>query len=434
MGYRSRLTADLDRWISKGWIDPGRREDILGDIAAPARSWTAIGALAILGAVLIAMSALTFVAANWDAMPRLLRFGTVLLALWLAMAGAGRALDRGAGVIGHALALLGAALFGAAILLTAQTFNMTSFRNTAVLVWTLAALLTALAIPSRPVLILATVLGALWAALEAFNPFFDGIVWAYLPLWLATGWLALRLHSKAAMNLLALGLMLWIAHLLHRYDDYAPIADIGLHAGATLVYGAVAIAAAAARDRGIAGGGILAAWSAILTVVLTLTLQFQLDESAGPSVNPAGASYFVLALPAAAVIAALALWRLASGKVRLPATAGLLAAGAAVLLLPLLAPESGENMVLRLAAGALFYAGAVALIVMGSETSSRATGSVGIAAFIGQTLYVYAETFGGLLDTALFFLVGGLILFAMSFALLRWRRRAVPAGREGGAA
>lgn len=430
MGYKSRLTGDLDRWISRGWVNAAHREDILGDIAAPVRSWTPIGALAILGAVLIAMSALTFVAANWDSMPRLLRFGTILLALWLAMAGAGRAFDRGGDALGHALALLGAALFGAAILLTAQTFNMTSFRNTAVLVWTLAALVTALAIPSRPVLILATVLGALWAGLEVFNPFFEGIVWAYLPLWLVTGWMAVRLGSKVSLNLLALGLMLWVAHLLHWYDEHMAISDIALHAGATLVYGGLAAAGALARDRSVTGGGILAAWSAILTVVLAIALQFQLDGNAGAVLSGIG-GYLLLALPAAAVLAGLCLWRLSAGQARLPATAGLLAAGAAVLLLPLLAPAEGEAMALRLIAGALVYAGAVAMILLGSETANRATGSIGIAAFIGQTLYVYAETFGGLLDTALFFLVGGLILFAMSFALLRWRRPGPPGPDTG---
>ena len=101
MRYKSRLTGDLDRWIERGWIDRGRRDDILGDVPDPLQRWSAIGALAILGAVLLAMSALTFVAANWDAMPRLARFATILLALWLAMAGAGRALDRGAGALGH---------------------------------------------------------------------------------------------------------------------------------------------------------------------------------------------------------------------------------------------------------------------------------------------------------------------------------------------
>jgi hypothetical protein len=302
-----------------------------------------------------------------------------------------------------------------------------------VLVWTLAALLTALAIPSRPVLILATVLGAFWAGLEVFNPFFEGIVWAYLPLWLVTGWLAVRLESKAALNLLALGLLLWIAHLLHWHDEHVSLPDIALHAGATLVYGAVAMAGAAARDRNVPGGGILAAWAAVLTVILALALQFQLDAEARHSGANAGADYLVLAVPASLVIAGLALWRLAVRKVRPAAAAGLLAAGAAVFLLPLLAPAEGESMTLRLIAGTLFYAGAVAMIVLGSGNAGRATGTIGIAAFIGQTLYVYGETFGGLLDTALFFLVGGLILFAMSFGLLRWRRRAAAQTGQGDA-
>lgn len=78
---------------------------------------------------------------------------------------------------------------------------------------------------------------------------------------------------------------------------------------------------------------------------------------------------------------------------------------------------------IQIAYGALFYAGAVALILEGSRDTARATGVVGVIAFIGQTLYVYAETFGGLIDTALFFFVGGLILFAMSWAVWAWQRR-----------
>jgi uncharacterized membrane protein len=431
MGYRSRLTKDLDRWIGKGWVDAGHRDAILTDAGERSRFWTATGALAILGAVLVAMSALTFVAANWDAMPRMVRFGTIVLALWLAMAGAGRALDRNAPALGHALAILGVALFGAAILLTAQTFNMTSFRNTAVLIWAAAGLASALAIPSRPVLILATLLGALWAGLEVFNPFFTGIVWAYLPLWLATAVLAVRLSSRVSLNLLALGLVCWVGHLLHRYDALAAIADIGLHAAATLIFGAIALTGAVARDRGVTGGGIMAAWFAVVTASLALALQFHLDGDAASQTAPLGRAYAVLALPAAGVVALIAALRMAARRTSLPATAGLLAAGAIVFLLPYIAPADGESMALRLALGLVIYAGAVALIVIGSDSNRRATGTVGIAAFVGQTLYVYAETFGGLLDTALFFLVGGLILFAMSYALLKWRQRPAAVASEG---
>jgi uncharacterized membrane protein len=423
MSYRSRLTGDLDRWIAKGWIDAGRREDILGDIAGGHRSWTAIGALMILGAVLLAMSALTFVAANWDAMPRLLRFATIALALWLAMAGAGRALDRGADAFGHALALLGVALFGAGILLTAQTFNMTSFRNTAVLVWTVAALATAVAIPSRPVLILATLLGAFWAGLEVANPFVDTLIWGYLPVWGLTFWLAWRLESRVSMHLLALALVLWTGHALHWHDQRVEISDIGLHAAATLIYGALALAGALARDRGVAGGGILAGWTAVTTMLLALLLQVQFGERSDTAA--AGAAYYALSLGALAAILLLCLLRLAVGRLRPAAMAGFLGVGAIVFLVPVITDVAGPGgaWALPLVYGALFYAGAVALILQGSRDGARATGVIGIAAFIGQTLYAYAETFGGLLDTALFFFVGGLILFALSYALWAWRRR-----------
>lgn len=312
MGYKSRLAGDLDRWIDRGWIAPERRQDILGDIPEPARRWTAIGALAILGAALLAMSALTFVAANWDAMPRLLRFALIVLALWLSLASGGHALDRGFTAPGHALALLGAALFGAAILLTAQTFNMASFRNTAVLIWTAAALATALAIPSRPVLILATLLGALWAALEIFNPFVGGLVWGYLPLWAITAGLAFRLGSKVSMHLLALGLVLWVGHALHEYAVATGATDLAIHAGATLIFGALALAGALARDRGVGGGGIFAAWMATATALLALLLQLQIGEARNAA--PAGRDYILLAGPAGGTILALLAARAMLGR------------------------------------------------------------------------------------------------------------------------
>ena len=434
MGYKSRLAGDLDRWIGKGWIEANRREDILGDVPDPVKRWTAIGALAILGAVLLAMAALTFVAANWDAMPRLLRFATVLAALWISLLGAGRAFDRGADALGHALAVLGAALFGAAIMLTAQTFNMTSFRNTAVLIWALAALATALAIPSRPVLILATLLGGLWGGLEIASDHADTVVWGYLPVWAATAALALYLKSKVSMHLLALGLVLWGAHALHRYEVSTDIAIISVQAAGTLLYGAVALAGALARDRGVPGGGVLAGWMAVAAMIMALALQARIDAPVeGKLMGPA---YFGPSMAALGLILLVGILRLTWGRLRLLPAAGLLAVGAVVFVLPPLSGAAAPDMswLVELLYGALFYAGAVALILQGSSEQARATGTIGIAAFAGQTIYVYAETFGGLLDTALFFFIGGAILFAMAAGLWAWRRRQATPADAGGEA
>jgi hypothetical protein len=184
----------------------------------------------------------------------------------------------------------------------------------------------------------------------------------------------------------------------------------------------------------VTGGGILAAWMAVITMVLALLLQAQFDRP--PEAAISGGAYLALALGAMAAIGGLLVVRLGIGRLRTGPAAGLAGIGALVFVTPYLLAAAGLGGLwwLQLAYGALFYAGAVALILQGSRESAGATGTVGVAAFIGQTLYVYGETFGGLLDTALFFFVGGLILFAMSYGVWRWKRRqqepAVPAQSE----
>ena len=81
MSYQSRIRKDLERWIEAGWVDAGQRDAILGDVASSGRAWNAAGALSLLGAVLLAMSAISFVAANWDAMPKLLAFVFLVTAI-----------------------------------------------------------------------------------------------------------------------------------------------------------------------------------------------------------------------------------------------------------------------------------------------------------------------------------------------------------------
>lgn len=424
MGYRARLARDLERWIAAGWVEATHRQAILGDVATRPGRWNAAGALAILGAALLAMSALSFVAANWDAMPRLLRFATIVLALWAALLGAGRALDRNAPVIGHALALLGAALFGAAIMLTAQTFNLTSFRNTAVLIWAAAAGGIALTLPSRPVLILATGLGALWAALEAFNPYAPGVVWAYLPVWGLTAVLAHRLGSRVSLNLLAPALFLWIANLLWTQAAAERIGDLEALDAAILIAAAIGLLAAWGRDRNIIGGGVLAGWGVALAVFGAHLLQWPLDDISRNEAGSGSGLFTAIAVISLLLIAGIAWRRVADGMASRNAALTYLAAGLMAASIPWLVESVTPDALIavRILIGAVFYALCVAMIVQGTRPGQSLVGGIGIAGFVLQTLYVYAETFSGLLDTALFFLVGGAILFLLSLGMLRLRR------------
>ncbi|WP_339741403.1 DUF2157 domain-containing protein [uncultured Maricaulis sp.] len=434
MGYRTRLTHDLERWIAAGWVDATHRQAILGDIASRPGRWNAAGALAILGAALLAMSALSFVAANWEAMPRLVRFATIVLALWAALLGAGRAFDRNAPVIGHALALLGAALFGAAIMLTAQTFNMTAFRNTALLVWATAAAGIALVLPSRPVLILATGLGALWAGMEAVSPNAPGVVWAYLPVWGATALLARHLGSRVSFNLLAPALFMWIAHLLWTQASADRLGQLEALDAAILIAAMIGLLAAWLRDHSIAGGGILAAWAIALAVFGAHLLQWPLDHLPDDATGSGSGLHTAIATLSLLVMAGIAWRRVADGKASRIAALTYLAAGLMAAAIPALVQAAGPDLLIwvRILIGAVFYALCAAMIVQGTRPDQSIVGALGIAGFVLQTLYVYAETFSGLLDTALFFFVGGAILFLISLALLRLRQaRAAARGKTG---
>jgi uncharacterized membrane protein len=439
LGYHKRVTKDLDHWIAAGWVEPNHRESILDDIKSGRASWSAAGALAILGSVLLAMAAVSFVASNWAGMSPLVKLVAIALGLWATLLGAGRALDRQLPAMGHALAVLGAALFGLSIMLTAQSFNMSSFANTAILVWTIASLAISLAIPSRPVLILSAMLGSLWVALETHNPFMPDIMWLYPVLWLATAAIAYRLRSIVTFNLLAFALFTWISHALWIHHQTGHLSILSWFSAAILIAGAIAVATASARDIGVTGAGVLSGWASALAVAGGYTLQWPLaafehwqNRATDPALTGdrwlelAGGttgSYTGLAAAALAVIIVIGLVRSHRGAITRSATLAIICAALVVGVLPFLISASGAGAILmiRIAIGAAIFAMAVALILQGAHAGRRFIGGLGIIIFILQTGYVYGETFGDLLDTALFFLIGGLLLFGLSIALLRLR-------------
>lgn len=429
MGYRQRLRRDLDRWIEAGLVDADHREAILASASGGSNRMSALGALTILGAILLGLSALTFVGANWDAIPRLARFALLLALVWSSLLASGQAFKADAATLGHALALLGVVLFGASIMLTAQTFNMTDFRNTAVLIWAIAAGLTAWQIRSRPVLILTTGLAALWAGLEAANPYVGGSIWAYLPVAMICAVLAVRMGSTVSLHLTAVAIALWTAHALYLWGEARAVDGLALQAAAALVFGTLALAGATLRDRTIPGGGIVGAivggWMTVITLLTAFLIQIPLGESRALPGEALTSAYAGLALAALLAITALGGLRLATRRLTAWELGALLAAGLGLAVLPLLGetPPVEAPLILRMIVGGLLYGAFTALILIGTRQDTSLPRICGVVGFILQTLYVYAETFEGLIDTALFFLIGGLILFAASFALWQVRKR-----------
>ena len=121
--YKDRVREDLDRWIGAGLVSADKREAILASIP-DARRLDAATALAWLGGVLLGVAVISFVAANWDITPKLVRFA-ILLAAFLGLAGAGAwAAHKERPIASNILLMLAALVFAASIGLTGQIFDI----------------------------------------------------------------------------------------------------------------------------------------------------------------------------------------------------------------------------------------------------------------------------------------------------------------------
>jgi len=120
--YKVRLSADLDRWIADGLVPETSREPILAGVAEP-RRLEASAALAVVGGLLAGVAVIAFVAANWNGIPRLGRFGLVL-AIFLGVSGAAAWCAERRPLARNVLLLVASLVFAAAIGLTGQIFDI----------------------------------------------------------------------------------------------------------------------------------------------------------------------------------------------------------------------------------------------------------------------------------------------------------------------
>jgi uncharacterized membrane protein len=128
--YKTRLTADLERWIEGGFVPAANRDAILASVPDPRRVDGAT-TLAFIGALLFGLAVIAFIAANWGEIPRLVRFGALLLGIAASAGGAAWAAERSRLITSNALLTVAALIFAASIGLTGQIFDLTGDPQTA---------------------------------------------------------------------------------------------------------------------------------------------------------------------------------------------------------------------------------------------------------------------------------------------------------------
>lgn len=237
-GYKDRLKGDLDRWIADGLVSADKREAILASVP-DARRIDAATALAWVGGVLLGIAIITFVAANWDITPKLVRFAVLLLA-FLGFAGAAAWASRKERPgLANILLMIAALVFAASIGLTGQIFDIAGDPAAAAYGGGVAALTLAMAGRSTG----AAAVGLILIALGDFNGrhWFSGVdsdtPWMLVAAPLGA-FLALRWGSAPLAHISALAILYCFAWFAGRGEP-----DAGTFLFLAIIMGAMAAGA-----------------------------------------------------------------------------------------------------------------------------------------------------------------------------------------------
>lgn len=430
--YKRRISRDLPTWVENGWVNADKAEDLLTSIGRANLHGRLPTIIAMLGAVLLAFAAMTFVAANWHGIPKAGRLGILFGTLWASYGAAAWVNVRGWSLFYEAAVVLGCAVFGASIMLIAQMYHIDRHYPDGVMVWGIGTLITAALTRSSAAAIFGFALIALWTGLETVH-FNATAHWAFLAAWIPATAFALFRRWNPAINAAAIALFIWLAFTVtaladaHNWPDSVAVAILAMVAAAAL--GGAIRFEAQHLARGNQPSYSWSTQSMLVFMALVFLFQIVCVENNGvvqsfPSSTTNGMADAWIGLVAAfAVAGAVAIMLSISQE-------GLSLRDALIFLIAIFGIAlSSVFFATKLAFIAAFALGYFALAIMfinlGQRRDHKAAINIGFTAFSIETLYIYFETLGTLLDTAVFFLAGGVGLVVLAVLLEQVRRRLV---------
>jgi uncharacterized membrane protein len=400
---RKFLETESPAWVSEGLITEAQRERLLARY--PSDAVQAVGLLPLLGSILVGLSALSVVAANWQSLPTQLRLGLLLGSLLAAYAGGEYFLRRGNRRVGHGLIGLGLVVFGASIILTSQLYQLVGYDISGLLAWVVVGVLLSYLYTSQTLVLLPIVIGAAvqtycTQALGIFSYATIGLVA------LGSGYRWWRRPDTLVASVLAVGLLwqaaLWVA-LSHSKITWFFIP-------AMLVYAAADWHRDRSAARALQGPPLVAAY----LFALGLALFGETDQYAG-LLRPPVLAYLgaLAALFALSVAGKRQQGRLAS----LPDW---------LLLLPGFYLPGG--LPLAIATLVVLYAHAGSVLARAHRSGEAEQLTLGTVLFVIATMVAYFKLTWAFLDKSLFFLIGGVLLLSLSWYLRRRNAQRLAAG------
>jgi uncharacterized membrane protein len=435
--YIKQLTADLPRWVGQGWVNADHANLILKDAELNQKEgWLRLPViLAGLGALLVFLGVIAFVAANWQEMGRSFKVFLLLLATGTSLLGMMQARLKGNEGLSQGLAFLTALIFGADILLMAQIYQLPPNPPGGALLWGLIAAAIAMLWPNQMSMALAFLLMGAWTVLTqkvaSGGDFIFAsrlhelpVHWAFVPLWGVLAAYSLKREWNKALHAAALALLGW---MLMTTGNLLPSGeDVLMHAGLVLVLVLAALAVARQVMAGQAldslgeGAGIISKylWLAFVVWLWIVTLISGDDFGRIGHVLPvavalpllliAGASLFyekTRTFGAAMVMAVLAQFALAGAIINAGVDHALMAI-----------------LTVALAVGAIMH---------GYASREKFFFNLGFTLFAFKTTHIYFSTIWGLGARAPLFILGGVLLMVMSLKLDKKRRQLLSKMQEG---
>lgn len=446
--YLNRLRKELPDWIEEGWVTPAGETAIVDAVEARAAQGVQVIpiALAVIGALTLGAGVILFFAANWDAMPKIVKLIVLFGSMWIAYAIAGRGLSRSAGAsgaIGHAMLLLGIILFGANIQLIAQIYHIDAHYPNGVLMWSLGALALVWLVPSQPTAVAGIALAALWSGMETLD-FGREVHWPFLVVWALFMGPALYRGWKWATCAALVALGVWCFTIIVDWPYGQPGVEFWLLHIYVLLGAALHLAGVAMQDiprlaalstifrRTTLIGLLFAAHFFIYVGVHGLPWFFwNFDEFDAETWRRKGAaSAAMIAFIAAFGLAALALaadrYRRATARhsKRDMTGAALAALAVAVMLInPFLPGRYGDAVFIYVAINGLIFALLIWMVVQGYRSGERFQVYCAFVAYGAGMIAVYFMEFFTLMNRSLFVMGGGAVLIAGVFILERQRQR-----------
>ncbi|WP_376986935.1 DUF2157 domain-containing protein [Bosea sp. R86505] len=422
--YHKRLEADLTRWVGEGLVTAEAAGTIRRSLATEG-GFRLPALLGLFGGLLIAASVSAFVAANWEAMPRLVKLALILAGVVGALGIAARLERRGSASGADAAATCGVLIFAAGIALIGQMYHLPADWPAGALMVALGGLSVAFLMGSNGALVVTFVALCAWSG-GRWQGNQGAIHLPFFLIYLPALWLAVNRSNRLVHHLAVLALGLWLAVLPG--DWIARGFDYGLLAYGLAVAAAFVALGAIALDRG--GPALLGCclpWGLFgFVLMLDLELIRILDAHGSRGGRALWANYaaYAVALAAIAACAGLARDRRFAWPLALSLILGLVVplvfwSGLAVGL-------PGKVMV-----ASLVLASAIALVVAGVTGGVRRLTLAGSGMFGLAILILLWQTIGTLLNQSLFFLVAGGVLLGLASGARRLFARLVRPTGEG---